>query len=143
MKYDGSHLFSCGGWLKRGSSRLLANSSSLVRHQRLPLMAEREGAGRGIVGRQRRGRSAGQLKGPLNPNLYLMSKRGEQGSRAGWGRPAPIPRSVSTSTRQAGQAPLPELGIWLHKADLSLQSWGLHPCWSRVQGSFDLNRKMS
>lgn len=137
MKYDGSRLFSCGGWLKRGSSRLLANSSSLVQHQRLPLMAEREGAGRGIVGRQRRGRSAGQLKAPLNPNLYLMSKRGEQGSRAGWGRPAQIPRSVSTSTRGAGWALLP------HEADLSVQTWGLHPYWSKVQGSFDPSRKIS
>lgn len=43
-------------------------------------MAGREG--RGMAGRQRRGRSAGQLKGPLNPNLYLMSQGGEE-SRAG------------------------------------------------------------
>lgn len=148
MKYDGSHLFSCGGWLKRGSSRLLANSSSLVRHQRLPLMAEREGAGRGIVGRQRRGRSAGQLKGPLNPNLYLMSKRGEQGSRAGWGWPAPIPRSVSTSTCWAGQAPLPELGIlaaqgWLVTADMgttSLLEQSSGHFWSQQKDFINSNR---
>lgn len=56
-------------------------------------MAEREGAGRGIAERQRRGRSAGQLKGPLNTNLYFMSQRGEWGSRAGWGQPdSPFPR---------------------------------------------------
>lgn len=102
----------------------VSQQSSLVRHQRLPLMAEREGTGRGIVGRQRRGRSAGQLKGPLNPNLYLMSERGEWGNRAGRGRPAPDSKGkerqhLHTQCRTGtARAPLLELGIWLHKADL-------------------------
>lgn len=107
----------------------VSQQSSLVRHQRLPLMAEREGTGRGIVGRQRRGRSAGQLKGPLNPNLYLMSERGEWGNRAGRGRPAPDSKGKERQHLHmqcrtgTARAPLLELGIWLHKADLSLQTW--------------------
>lgn len=101
MKYDGSHLFSCGRWLKRGSSRLLANSLPLCNIKGSHWW-QRGRARAGIVGRQRWGRSSGQLKGPLNPNLYLMSKGGERGNRARWSRPAPVPRGRSVSTSTCG-----------------------------------------
>ena len=89
------------------ASRLLANSLLLCDIKGSHWRGEREGAGRGIAGRQRRGRSADRLKGPLIV-ISTLCPKGE--SRETWRAGANLlliaKRSVSTSTRSGVAARL-------------------------------------